>query len=77
MIQDKFTEEAYQKLKYEMEHISTHLPEHLTGLIWSSYVQITGQPEPQPCTCASSGGLWAGAVSTIRNYIKDVEENAN
>ena len=77
MKQDKFTEEQFEKLKYEMSHIGSHLPEHLTGLIWSSYVQIKGKPEPQPCTCASSGGLWAGAVQTIRDYIKSVEENVN
>ena len=77
MKQDKFTEEQFEKLKYEMSHISTHLPEHLTGLIWSSYVQIKGKQEPQQWLCSSSGGLWAGAVQTIRDYIKSVEENAN
>jgi len=75
MIQDKFTEEEFHKLKYELSHISTHLPEHLTGMIWTSYGKIAGNVGGQPCTCASSGGLWAGAIKTIRDYIKSVEVN--
>lgn len=76
-MQNKFTEAEYETLKYEMKHISTHLPEHLTGLIWSSYVQIKGKPEPQPCNCASAGGLWKGAVDTINDWIKSVEVNVD
>ena len=75
-MENKFTEEEFTKLKSMMSEITTHLPEHYVNQIWSAHVKIKGQPEPQPCTCSSSGGLWAGAVSTIRNYIKDIEANA-
>jgi hypothetical protein len=75
-MENKFTEEEFTKLKSMMSEITTHLPEHYVNQIWSAHVKIKGQPEPQPCTCSSSGGLWAGAVSTIRNYIKDIETNA-
>jgi hypothetical protein len=75
-MENKFTEEEFIKLKDMMSGITTHLPDHLTGHIWAAYTKIKGQQEPQPCTCASSGGLWAGAVKTIRDYIKDIEANA-
>jgi hypothetical protein len=75
-MENKFGEEEFTKLKGMMSEITTHLPEHYVNQIWSAYVKITAQPQPQPCTCASSGGLWAGAVKTIRDYIKDIEENA-
>jgi hypothetical protein len=44
-------------------------------MIWTSYGKIAGNVGGQPCTCASSGGLWAGAIKTIRDYIKSVEVN--
>jgi hypothetical protein len=75
-MENKFTEEEFTELKRMMGEITTHLPEHYVNQISSAHVKIKGQPEPQPCTCSSSGGLWAGAVSTIRNYIKDIEANA-
>ena len=70
-MENKFTEEEFNTLKQMMSEITTHLPEHYVGQIWSAYVKITAQPQPQPCTCASSGGLWANAVKTIREYINE------
>ena len=75
-MENKFTEEEFIQLKGIMSEITTHLPEHYIHQIWGAYVKITAQPQPMPCTCASAGGLWANAVATIRNYIKDVETNA-
>jgi hypothetical protein len=75
-MENKFTEEEFTELKRMMSEITTHLPEHYIHKVWGAHVKIKGQSEPMPCTCASAAGLWAGAVSTIRNYIKDVETNA-
>ena len=75
-MENKFNEEEFTKLKQIISEITTHLPEHYIHQIWGGYVKITGQQQPTPCTCASSGGLWANAVKTIRDYIKDIEANA-
>ena len=75
-MENKFTEAEFTELKRMMSEISTHLPEHYAGHVWAAHTKIKGQQEPQPCQCGSSGGLWAGAVATIRNYIKEIEANA-
>jgi len=70
-MQTKFKEEEYEYLKEQMKRVGTHLPEDMTGLIWSSYRKIAGNVGGQPCTCSSSGGLWLAAVNAINNYIKE------
>ena len=45
-MENKFTEEEFLKLKGMISEITTHLPEHYVGQIWSAYVKITAQPQP-------------------------------
>ena len=65
------TPDEFKQVKDRLALVTTHLPkdDYTLRLIWSSYVKVTGQPQPQPCTCSSSGGLWLGAVETLRKYI--------
>lgn len=69
-MQDKFTSEELEHLREQMKRVGTHLPEDMTSLIWNSYRKIAGNVGGQPCTCASSGGLWAAAVNAINEYLK-------
>jgi hypothetical protein len=71
MNNEKFTKEELEHLRIQMQRVGTHLPEDMTGLIWSSYGKIAGNVGGQPCTCASSGGLWLAAVNAINNYLKE------
>lgn len=71
MNNEKFTPEELQHLRTQMQRVGTHLPEDMTGLIWESYRKIAGNVGGQPCTCASSGGLWLAAVNAINNYLKE------
>ena len=71
MKENLFTEEELVKLKETMEGIGSYLPTDKTGYIWSNYVKINGKNESQPCTCKSSGRLWAKAIDTIRDYLKN------
>ena len=68
---EHLTPDEFKQVKERLEIITTHIPkdDYTLRLIWSSYVKVTGQPQPQPCTCSSSGGLWLGAVETLRKYI--------
>jgi len=70
-MKELFTEEELVKLKETMEGIGSYLPTDKTSYIWSNYIKITGKPEPTPCTCKSSGRLWAKAIDTIRDYLKN------
>lgn len=65
-----FTEEELKELKLVMETIGSYLPTDKTNYIWDSYLRITGKRENRPCTCKSSGSLWAKAINTIREYLK-------
>ncbi len=69
-MQDKFTEEEFTHLKEQMKRVGSHLPDDMTNLVWNSYKKIAGNVGGQPCTCSSSGGLWAAAVNSINDYIK-------
>jgi hypothetical protein len=70
MAQDKFTEEQFIELKAFLKELRA-LPKDKMAYIWSSYLTVTGTRENQPCGCKSSGGLWAKAVETLNNYIKE------
>lgn len=72
MTQDLFTEEEFTELKKVVDSIGAYLPEDKTHYIWTNYVKIKGKSEPKPCSCPSSGKLWANAINTIRDYIKKV-----
>jgi len=73
-MESNFTKEEIQQMKETMDGIGSHLPTNLTGYIWETYKRISGNSkEPQPCTCKSSGRLWAKAVGTIRDYLKTLE----
>lgn len=66
-----FSEEELTQLRKTIEGIGNYLPTDKTHYIWSSYVKIKGQKEPQPCTCPSSGKLWGKAIETIKDYLKN------
>jgi len=69
-----FSKEEIQEMKEKMAGIGSYLPTNMTGYIWDKYKKISGnQTEPQPCTCKSSGRLWAKAVETVREYLKSVQ----
>ena len=65
------TESEFIELKNTLSEITTNLPNHLTDYIWGTYTRIKGNREPKPCMCKSSGGLWAGAVDYLRNYVTE------
>jgi hypothetical protein len=70
------TYEEYLHLKKTLLEISTHLPTHLMGYSWELCNRVRKERTPQPCSCKSSGGLWAGCVNTLRDFVdrfKDVE----
>ena len=74
MEQTKFTIEEYQKLKETAEGIKDYLPENLLPYIWDNYRIISGNiEEPRPCSCGSAAAHWGKAVTTIKNYINEVE----
>lgn len=70
------TGDEFRQVKERLELITTHLPkdDYTLRLIWSSYVKVIGIPQPQPCSCGSSGGLWLTAVDTLRKYIRENAE---
>jgi len=65
------TESEFAELKNTLNEITTNLPNHLTDYIWGTYNRIKVTNEPKPCMCKSSGGLWAGAVDYLRNFVKE------
>lgn len=67
----ELTVEQLQELKEVLKGITTRLPEHQAPYIWNTYNHIRGEHEPQPCTCASSGGHWKRAVDFLHDYAKD------
>lgn len=67
-----YSEEELKQLRETIDSIGSYLPTDKTSYIWSNYVKINGKNEAQPCTCKSSGRLWAKAIETIRDYLKTV-----
>lgn len=70
---EPFTEEEFGIIKAEMDAIGLYLPSDVGAQrkIWENCTRIRGKSEPQPCTCKSSGGLWARCIEDIRGFIKD------
>jgi hypothetical protein len=74
--QQHLSKDEFKQVKERLALVTTHLPkdDYTLRLIWSSYVKVIGIPQPQPCTCASAGGLWMTAVDTLRKYINENAE---
>lgn len=70
---EPFTEEEFLNLKEVSQSITTYIPKHLMGLIWSSYKRIAKSTEPQPCNCGSSAGHWRKAMNTVREFLNERE----
>ena len=66
------SEQELKELKEVLSTITTHIPEHQAGYIWSQYKAVTGGDKGnQPCMCGSAAKYWKEAIDTLRNYIKD------
>ena len=65
------TEEQFKKLKEELSNIGGFLPDGKMTYIWSTVNLIRKENQPQPCSCKSSGGLWARAVSDLKNFVSE------
>jgi len=63
------TEEQFKKLKEELSNIGGFLPDNKMTYIWSTANQIRKENQPQPCSCKSSSGLWARAVSDLNAFV--------
>jgi hypothetical protein len=66
-----FDEGEFNLMREELSQIRMHLPEHLMSKMWSRCTQIRGNKEPQPCSCKSSGGLWARCIDELRKFVSD------
>ena len=68
-----FSYEEFQIIKAEMEVIGNYLPSDATAQrkIWENCTRIRGKAENQPCSCRSSGGLWARCIDDIKAFIRD------
>ena len=63
-------EEELKHLKEVIDSITTHIPEHQAGYVWSMYGRLDKDHGPQPCMCSSAGRHWKAAVDYLRNYLK-------
>lgn len=72
-----YTEEEYNELKSVIKDISTHIPTDRMGWVWSNHNKILKINEPQPCSCGSASTHWIRAVSTIRDFISQIESRIN
>jgi hypothetical protein len=63
--------EEFQQMKTHLEGVKNYLPEHLMGAFWSWCNRIRGEKVNQPCSCKSSGRLWADCVDTLRTFVRD------
>jgi len=66
--------EEFQQLRGHLEGIKSFLPEHLMGPFWSWCNRIRGERTSQPCSCKSSGRLWADCVDTLRQFVRSKSE---
>jgi len=69
-----YTPLEYAELKETMQSISTHIPNDKMGWVWNNHNKILKTTEPQPCSCGSASGHWVRAATTIREFIKKVEQ---
>jgi len=64
-----FTEEEFKKLTKEISSITSFLPDNKMTYIWNSVSKLREKNSPQPCSCKSSGGLWAAAVKELKDFV--------
>ena len=74
MKENVFGPEEWSELTSFIKGLGSHLPHDKANWIWNCYNRIQRTNERTPCTCSSSGQLWAKAVKTIEAYIKEMEE---
>jgi hypothetical protein len=67
-----FTYEEFQLIKAETDAVGLYLPSDATAQrrLWENCTRIRGKAENQPCSCKSSGGLWARCIDDVREFIK-------
>jgi len=70
-----FTIEEYQQLKEVIIPIKEFLPDNQLRFVWDSYMRLEERREPQPCSCGSAAKYWAAAVTSLKQFIKETEEN--
>jgi hypothetical protein len=70
-----YTQAEYIELVETIQSITTHIPNDKMGWIWSNHNKISKTQEPQPCSCGSASGHWKRATQTIRDFVRQVEEN--
>jgi hypothetical protein len=68
-----YSYEELALLKDFITNLGLNLPEDKLHAVCDNSKRITGENEPQPCSCQSSASLWIKAVTAIRTY---VQENA-
>jgi len=62
--------EELKELRDVMNTITTHIPEHQAGYIWTMYNKVGGDHGNQPCMCSSAGRHWKAAVDFLNKYLK-------
>lgn len=65
-----FNLEEFQRLKAELETITTFLPEGQMRYVWEMVSRLRNQHLPQPCSCKSSAGQWVRAINELRDFVK-------
>jgi hypothetical protein len=63
--------EQFQQLQAQLESVKNYLPENLMTAFWTWCNTIRGERINQPCSCKSSGRLWADCVDTLRQFVKE------
>jgi hypothetical protein len=69
-----YTEAEYIELRQVIQSITTHIPNDKMHWVWNNHNKILKTTEPQPCSCGSAAGHWVRAATTIREFIKKVEQ---
>jgi hypothetical protein len=47
----------------------------LASFFWPICNRLRREVTPQPCTCASSGGLWKACIDELKEFVKRIEES--
>ena len=68
-------EVQFKELKEKIDSVNMHLPDNMLNYVWNNFQLISGSIEPTPCGCASAAGHWIRAITTLRNWIKEMEKN--
>jgi hypothetical protein len=65
------TQQEFDELKDVLAQTTSHLNPNHTRLIWTLYTRVIATPQPEPCTCKGSAGLWVTAVDTLRRFVAE------